>query len=96
MAIKALPLAPSFYSLDIGCRSGNSHLLDYLPSCSQVEVVSGPPLLDSWQKRSRACASPANGPGSLLDGQASCSSFHVGGCRAFGGHPLDSGLLCDM
>ena len=75
-AIKALPLAPSFYSLDIGCRSGNSHLLDYLPSCSQVEVVSGPPLLDSWQKRSRACASPANGPGSLLDGQASCSSFH--------------------
>jgi lipopolysaccharide transport system ATP-binding protein len=42
MAIKALPLAPSFYSLDIGCRSGDSHLLDYLPSCSQVEVVSGP------------------------------------------------------
>jgi lipopolysaccharide transport system ATP-binding protein len=41
VAIEALPLAPGIYGLDIGCRSGDTHLLDYLPAFSQVEVVSG-------------------------------------------------------
>jgi lipopolysaccharide transport system ATP-binding protein len=42
VSIDALPLAPDIYGLDIGCRSGDSHLLDYLPTCSQVEVIGGP------------------------------------------------------
>jgi lipopolysaccharide transport system ATP-binding protein len=41
VAIDALPLAPDIYSLDIGCRSGDFHGLEYLPACSQIEVVAG-------------------------------------------------------
>jgi lipopolysaccharide transport system ATP-binding protein len=39
--VDSLPLAPDIYSLDIGCRSGDSHLLDYLPAVIQLEVISG-------------------------------------------------------
>jgi lipopolysaccharide transport system ATP-binding protein len=42
VSIDALPLAPDIYGLDIGCRSGDAHVLDYLSACLQVEVVSGP------------------------------------------------------
>ena len=42
VAIESLPLAPDIYNVDIGCRSGDFHALDYLPACSQVEVVVGP------------------------------------------------------
>ena len=40
--IDALPLGPETYALEIGCRSGDFHVLDYLPSCSLVEVLAGP------------------------------------------------------
>jgi lipopolysaccharide transport system ATP-binding protein len=40
--VDALPLAPDLYNLDVGCRSGDFHVLDYLPACSQVEVIAGP------------------------------------------------------
>jgi lipopolysaccharide transport system ATP-binding protein len=42
VAVDALPLAPDIYSLDVGCRSGDSHGLDYLAACSRVEVIAGP------------------------------------------------------
>jgi lipopolysaccharide transport system ATP-binding protein len=41
VAIDALPLTPDIYNLDIGCRSGDSHTLDYISACSQVEVIAG-------------------------------------------------------
>ena len=42
LAIDALPLGPAVYALDIGCRSGDTHPLDYLPASAQVEVIPGP------------------------------------------------------
>ncbi|MGH7046841.1 MAG: ABC transporter ATP-binding protein [Stellaceae bacterium] len=42
LSIASLPLAPDTYSVDIGARSGHGHALDYLPGCSQIEVISGP------------------------------------------------------
>jgi len=40
--IESLPLAPGVYSIDVGCRSGDSHALDYLPGATQIEVIPGP------------------------------------------------------
>jgi lipopolysaccharide transport system ATP-binding protein len=42
LSIDSLPLGPAMYSLDIGCRSGDSHALDYLPGVANVEVIPGP------------------------------------------------------
>jgi lipopolysaccharide transport system ATP-binding protein len=42
MQIDALPLGPAIYALDIGCRSGDRHPLDYLPAVAQIEVIPGP------------------------------------------------------
>jgi lipopolysaccharide transport system ATP-binding protein len=42
VTIDALPLGPDIYNLDVGCRSGDFHGLDYLPACQQVEVIAGP------------------------------------------------------
>jgi lipopolysaccharide transport system ATP-binding protein len=42
VAIDALPLHPDTYTLDIGCTSGGSYPLDYIPSALQLEVVTGP------------------------------------------------------
>ncbi len=41
LTIDALPLQLETYRIDIGCRSGDSHLLDYIPSALQLEVVAG-------------------------------------------------------
>ena len=41
VTIDALPAAPDIYGLDIGCRSGDFHALDFLPACSQIEVIAG-------------------------------------------------------
>jgi lipopolysaccharide transport system ATP-binding protein len=40
--IEALPLQPDTYTLDIGCRSGDFSLLDYIPCALQLEVFAGP------------------------------------------------------
>jgi lipopolysaccharide transport system ATP-binding protein len=40
--IDALPLGPEIYEVEVGCRSGDFHVLDYLPTCSLLEVVAGP------------------------------------------------------
>ncbi len=40
--IDALPLGPDNYNVDVGCRSGDFHALDYLPACQQVEVIARP------------------------------------------------------
>ncbi len=42
VSIGSLPLAPDLYNLDVGCRSGDVHALDYIPACTQMEVISGP------------------------------------------------------
>jgi lipopolysaccharide transport system ATP-binding protein len=42
LTIDSLPLGPAIYSLDVGCRSGDSHALDYLPAVAQVEIIPGP------------------------------------------------------
>jgi homopolymeric O-antigen transport system ATP-binding protein len=39
--IDSLPLAPDTYTLDIGCRSGDAHGLDYIPACVEVDVIPG-------------------------------------------------------
>jgi lipopolysaccharide transport system ATP-binding protein len=40
--IDALPLQADTYMLDIGCRSGDSKMLDFIPSAFQSEVLTGP------------------------------------------------------
>lgn len=40
--VTSLPLAPDIYYLDIGCRSGEFHGLDYVPAAAQIEIVAGP------------------------------------------------------
>jgi lipopolysaccharide transport system ATP-binding protein len=40
--VDSLPLAPDVYDLDVGCRSGDSHPLDYIPSAINLEVIPGP------------------------------------------------------
>jgi homopolymeric O-antigen transport system ATP-binding protein len=42
IVIDSLPLGPDIYNLILAFRSGDQHHLDYLESCSQIEVVSGP------------------------------------------------------
>ena len=42
LKIDGLPLQPDTYRLDIGCRSGDSYGLDYLPAALQMEVLAGP------------------------------------------------------
>jgi lipopolysaccharide transport system ATP-binding protein len=40
--IDTLPLGPEIYEVEVGCRSGDFHVLDYLPACSLLEVIAGP------------------------------------------------------
>ena len=40
--IDALPLQLATYTVAIGCRPGDIHLLDYIPSALQLEVIAGP------------------------------------------------------
>lgn len=47
VSIDSLPLAPGLFNLDIGCRSGNMHDLDYLAGAAQVEVAPGPKTPDT-------------------------------------------------
>jgi lipopolysaccharide transport system ATP-binding protein len=39
--VDALPLAPAIYALDVGCRSGDTYSLDYVPSAAQIEIIPG-------------------------------------------------------
>jgi lipopolysaccharide transport system ATP-binding protein len=43
--IPSLPLAPDAYTLDIGGRSGDTHALDYIPTCLEVDVIPSPQTL---------------------------------------------------
>ncbi|MGH9872398.1 MAG: Wzt carbohydrate-binding domain-containing protein [Pyrinomonadaceae bacterium] len=40
--VPTLQLQPDRYLLDVGARSGNNSTLDYLPGCTQIEVLPGP------------------------------------------------------
>jgi lipopolysaccharide transport system ATP-binding protein len=42
VAIGALPLPPDVYEIEIGCRSGDFHVLDHVPACALAEIVAGP------------------------------------------------------
>jgi lipopolysaccharide transport system ATP-binding protein len=37
--VDALPLAPDIYRLDVGCRSGDVHSLDYIADGVQIQIV---------------------------------------------------------
>jgi lipopolysaccharide transport system ATP-binding protein len=41
VVVEELPLGPDIYNVDVGCRSGDFHALDYLPACCQAEVIAG-------------------------------------------------------
>jgi lipopolysaccharide transport system ATP-binding protein len=41
LRIDSLPLAPDMYTIDLGCRSGEFHGLDYVSSGARVEIISG-------------------------------------------------------
>ena len=38
----SVPLAPDIYQLDLGCRSGDAHCLDYVPGSAFIEIIAGP------------------------------------------------------
>jgi lipopolysaccharide transport system ATP-binding protein len=40
--ITSLPMGPDLYHLDIGCRSGDDHLVDFIPAAANLEVIAGP------------------------------------------------------
>jgi lipopolysaccharide transport system ATP-binding protein len=40
--VGSLPLAPGIYNLDLLCRSGGTHSLDYIRAAVKLEVVAGP------------------------------------------------------
>jgi lipopolysaccharide transport system ATP-binding protein len=42
LGIDAMILGPHHYSLDVGFRSGNIHLLDFIRDWTQLEVIAGP------------------------------------------------------
>jgi len=42
LVIDSLSLPPGQYTLDVGCRSGNFHTIDFLPECCEFEVIPGP------------------------------------------------------
>jgi lipopolysaccharide transport system ATP-binding protein len=42
LEIPALPLQPYAYLIDIGCRSGDSSALDYIPAALELEILPGP------------------------------------------------------
>jgi lipopolysaccharide transport system ATP-binding protein len=42
ITVGELPLAPGIYNFSVGCRSGDSFGLDYLPDVNQIEVIMGP------------------------------------------------------
>jgi lipopolysaccharide transport system ATP-binding protein len=42
LRIDALPLGPDLYNLNVVCRSGDLHILDFVEGCTQVDVVAGP------------------------------------------------------
>jgi hypothetical protein len=41
LAIDSLPFNPGLYQIDVSCRSGDNHLLDWLRGVASMEVVPG-------------------------------------------------------
>ena len=69
VAIDSLPLAPGLYGLDVGCRSGISHALDYIPGCSQVEVTVGITTPDSIGRTTPGVYSCSNWAWEIADSE---------------------------
>jgi lipopolysaccharide transport system ATP-binding protein len=42
LLIDPLILGPDVYEMDIGSRSGDFHMLDFIRGCTQLEVITGP------------------------------------------------------
>jgi lipopolysaccharide transport system ATP-binding protein len=42
VVVDSLPLAPDIYSFEIGSRSGDRHMLDYVGEGFELEIVAGP------------------------------------------------------
>jgi lipopolysaccharide transport system ATP-binding protein len=51
--IHELPLQPDMYLLDIGCRSGDSWILDHISGAVQTEVLAGPTTPNFIAQRSQ-------------------------------------------
>jgi lipopolysaccharide transport system ATP-binding protein len=64
LLIDPMILGPDIYRLDIGCRSGDFHPLDFVRDCVQLEVVAGPNTPASMVQ---------NAPGVRLEGAWSWS-----------------------
>jgi lipopolysaccharide transport system ATP-binding protein len=57
--IDSLPLAPDVYNLDIGCRSGDFHSLDYLPAVAKLEIIPGPTTPGTLVRKGAAVRLPS-------------------------------------
>ncbi len=40
--VASLPLGPDIYYLDVGCRSGENHALDFISAAAQMKIIAGP------------------------------------------------------
>jgi lipopolysaccharide transport system ATP-binding protein len=59
LIIDPLMLGPNIYEVDVSCRSGELHALDFVGNCAQIEVIPGP---------STPALMAQNAPGVRLDG----------------------------
>jgi lipopolysaccharide transport system ATP-binding protein len=58
--IAQLQLQPGRYGLDVGARSGNISLLDYVGACAQIEVLPGPRTPALSMRKGRGLGIPAD------------------------------------
>lgn len=58
--ISQLLLQPGLYGLDVGARSGNSSLVDYVGACAQIEVLPGATTSAVSMRKGRGLGIPAH------------------------------------
>ena len=58
--IRELQLQPGLYGLDVGARSGNNRVLDYVLGCAQIEILPGPTTSSLSMRRGRGLEIPAH------------------------------------
>jgi lipopolysaccharide transport system ATP-binding protein len=91
--IDSLPLAPDMYSLDVGCRSGDFHGLDYVPASAQLEIISGPTTPGTIIRKDAGVRLPSKwtwNPG------ANTPSADKSGTAVTRNHDLGPNAVCDQ
>ena len=58
--ISELQLQPGLYGVDVGARSGNNSLVDYVGGCAQIEVLPGPTTSAVSMRKGRGLGIPAD------------------------------------